>query len=138
MQQTVFGLSEDETGILPRLKSYYNAFVSSAKQYSKATEFARRLDSVILELRDMQNEAEHEAQRIEADPEWAEKLSRRLDMIYALQQKHGVRSVGEHRIAARFHQTTVRHRVMRRANFGVGGAGKTACCSGRESGSADK
>lgn len=95
LQQTVFGLSEDETGILPRLKSYYNAFVSSAKQYSKATEFARRLDSVILELRDLQNEAEHEAQRIEADPERAEKLSRRLDMIYALQQKHGVRSIGE-------------------------------------------
>ena len=93
--QTAFGLSEDETGVLPKLKSYYNAFVASEKHYSRATEFAERLDSVILELRDLQSEAEREAQRIEADPERAEQLSRRLDAIYALQQKHGVRTVAE-------------------------------------------
>lgn len=95
LQRTVFGLSEDEIGVLPRLKSYYHSFVSLQKQYSRSAEFSERLDSVILELRDLQDEAQREAQRVEADPARLEQVSQRLNMIYELQQKHGVHSVAE-------------------------------------------
>ena len=50
---------------------------------------------MIVELRDLLSEARSESQRIEADPQRAEQLSRRLDMIYSLQQKHGVGTVAE-------------------------------------------
>ena len=32
LEQTVYGLSEDETGVLSRLKSYYNSFAAAGKQ----------------------------------------------------------------------------------------------------------
>ncbi len=95
LEQTVYGLSQDETGVLSMLKTYYNSFVACREHYAKGVEMADRLSSVILELRDLQREAESEAQRVESDPERLEQVSRRLDLIYALQQKHGVRTVGE-------------------------------------------
>jgi len=95
LERTVYGLSQDETGVLPQLKSYCNSLAACRDSYAKGKEMAERLDSVILELRDLQREAESEAQRIESDPERLEQVSRRLDSIYALQQKHGVRTVGE-------------------------------------------
>ena len=52
------------------------------------------------ELKDIDNAAAADCERIDADPERLAKLSARLDTLYALQQKHRVASEAE-LIAAR-------------------------------------
>jgi DNA repair protein RecN (Recombination protein N) len=49
-----------------------------------------RLESNLIDLRDIQAELEQIDQRVEFNPESLEKISSRLDLLYRLQQKHHV------------------------------------------------
>ncbi|WP_066836943.1 DNA repair protein RecN [Rufibacter ruber] len=51
-----------------------------------------RLDSCLIELNDIAGEVEDAERRTEADPQRAEQLQERLDLIYTLQRKHQVRT----------------------------------------------
>jgi DNA repair protein RecN (Recombination protein N) len=54
-----------------------------------------RVNSCLIELRDVANEVETEAEGIELDPEKISSLQARIDLIYRLLQKHQVRKVSE-------------------------------------------
>jgi DNA repair protein RecN (Recombination protein N) len=54
-----------------------------------------RLSGVLAELNDIVDELEKLDQRTEVDPQRAEQIQERLDLIYRLQQKHRVRNVEE-------------------------------------------
>ncbi len=54
-----------------------------------------RLESAFIELDDISNELEAEAEHVEFDPEKALQLKERLDLIYRLQQKHQVATIHE-------------------------------------------
>ena len=90
----------DETGILTLLKNSENDLVRIREHYPAAGEYAERIHSVLEELKDIDNAAAADCERIDADPERLAKLSARLDTLYALQQKHRVASEAE-LIAAR-------------------------------------
>ena len=58
-------------------------------------ELYKRLESAFIELEDISQELENEADQVEFDPEKTSLLKERLDLIYRLQQKHQVATVGE-------------------------------------------
>ncbi len=88
-------LDTDETGILPQLKAAETALVHVQAHYSAAGEYAARIRSTIEELKDIARSASDESERIDADPARLSKLSTRLDMLIALQQKHRVADEAE-------------------------------------------
>lgn len=88
-------LSEDETGVLPRLKTAERELGAAGEFYPRAHELTMRLQASLIELKDIAAEISYEAGRIESDPGELERVSLRLDTIYSLQQKHKVGSVEE-------------------------------------------
>ncbi len=58
-------------------------------------ELRNRLQSTFLELRDIWDEIDSLAEKVEHDPEKIEEVNDRLNVIYNLQQKHNVSSIAE-------------------------------------------
>lgn len=87
--------SNDGTDVLGMLKQSLSAVQSISSVYSTANEWAGRLDSCYIELKDVANELEGHAEDVEYDPLRLEQVNDRLNTIYTLQKKHGVESVGE-------------------------------------------
>ena len=113
----------DETGILTLLKNSENDLVRIREHYPAAGEYAERIHSVLEELKDIDNAAAADCERIDADPERLAKLSARLDTLYALQQKHHAVFPGEQIIIFQFqpghpcvvHIGEPQHRSQKRA-----------------------
>ena len=84
-----------EDGLLARLKSIELSLGRIRSFYPPADDFYTRLHAAVLDLKDMASEIVSESDRVDADPSRLEKVERRLDLIYTLQQKHRVASVGE-------------------------------------------
>ena len=55
--------------------------------------FAERLNNLIIEANDLEQEMEREEERVEYDPERTQEVQQRLSEIYRLQQKHGVKDI---------------------------------------------
>ena len=88
-------LDSDETGVLSQLKSAENSLSHLRDHYPAAGEYADRLHSVQEELKDIGSAAAATNERLDADPERLAKLSARLDMLIALQQKYRVADEAE-------------------------------------------
>jgi len=71
--------------VLEKIKDYY----------AEAGGLSGRLQSVLLELKDILDEAEQLSEQIEFSPSRIEQVNDRLNLIYGFQQKHNVASVGE-------------------------------------------
>ena len=84
-----------ENSLLVRLKSLELSLGRIQPVYPAAGEFYTRLHAAVLELKDMASEIASESERVDADPERLDKVERRLDLLYTLQQKHKVSSVAE-------------------------------------------
>jgi DNA repair protein RecN (Recombination protein N) len=88
-------LGVDETGIVPRLATHRHTLEKIAPIYPRGAEFAERLGSVYVELRELEREMAAEVERIEGNPERLATVTARLDAIYSLQQKHRVRTIAQ-------------------------------------------
>ena len=88
-------LTSDEGSLLAGLKESLNAMLSLQKVYSPATELAERLESTYIELKDVSQEVSSQEEDVEFNPERLEEVNDRLNLIYTLQQKHRVTTVGE-------------------------------------------
>lgn len=83
-------LSNDDNDLLSQLKSSVNTLHSLARNYVRATEWAERMESTYIELKDITDELEDASERISFDPERLNEVEERLNLIYTLQQKHHV------------------------------------------------
>lgn len=88
-------LDGGDDNVLTSLKGIGTSIGRLHDVYPRSAEVYTRLHSVLLELKDIASEVSSEAGRVEANDSLKEKTSERLDMLYALQQKHKVSSVGE-------------------------------------------
>jgi len=84
-----------ENSLLARLKSLELSLGRIQPVYPAAGEFYTRLHAAVLDLKDMASEIASESERVDADPDRLDKVERRLDLLYTLQQKHKVSSVAE-------------------------------------------
>lgn len=89
------GLGEEETGVVPRLKSFLQSVERVSGIHPRAAEFCGRLSSSYLELRELEREMAEEYGRVEGDPERLDHVTRRLDLINNLLQKHRAATIGE-------------------------------------------
>ncbi|MEX0987508.1 MAG: DNA repair protein RecN [Bacteroidales bacterium] len=67
----------------------------AGKVHTPSTEFASRLESAYIELKDIAGDMLSLAERIEYDPEKLEQLKGRMDLIYSLMQKHRLKDIQE-------------------------------------------
>ena len=87
--------SIDGADALSLLKQGLSALRSISSVYVTANELAERLDSCYIELKDVAEELEGNAEDVEYNPQRLEQVNERLNTIYTLQKKHGVDTVGE-------------------------------------------
>ena len=87
--------STDGADALSLLKQGLSALRSISSVYVTANELAERLDSCYIELKDVAEELEGNAEDVEYNPHRLEQVNERLNTIYFLQKKHGVDTVGE-------------------------------------------
>lgn len=85
----------DEAGLLPVLKESVGALSSLQKVYHPATELAERMRSTYIELKDIVDEISTQGESIEFNPARLDEVNNRLNLIYSLQQKHRLQTVGE-------------------------------------------
>jgi DNA repair protein RecN (Recombination protein N) len=85
----------DGNSLLQALREGANALARISPHYSAAEELAGRLENCYIELKDCCSEMEQCAGRVHYSPDRLEFVERRLAMIYDLQKKHRVGSVGE-------------------------------------------
>jgi len=81
-------LDDEQTGILPQLKSSETALGHIREEYPAAAEWIERLHSVFLELKDIRATAAEAGEHVEANPERLQTVDDRLAALYSLIQKH--------------------------------------------------
>ena len=84
-----------ERAVLSALVVVRNQLAKAALHDTGLEELLQRLDSAIIELKDLGTEAGNLADGLTLDPREADQLRERLDTILRLQQKHRVKSTAE-------------------------------------------
>ena len=88
-------LDADDLSVTQMLKSAMTTLSKLQNVYHPAEGFRHRIESSLIELRDIAAETERIAETTELNPERLEEVHTRLDLLYSLQQKHRVSSVKE-------------------------------------------
>lgn len=88
-------LTSDEGGVLSVLKESLGALLTLQKVYQPSEELSGRMESTYIELKDIVQEISAQGEGIEFNPTRLDEVNDRLNLIYSLQQKHRVQTVGE-------------------------------------------
>lgn len=88
-------LDGEEFAAIQQVKQCVKALGRVSNYLSEAGEMSERLESTLFELRDIADEAARQAEMVEFSPDQIEEVNQRLNLIYSLQQKHRVATVGE-------------------------------------------
>ena len=83
-------LNGEESGVGSLLREASRQLRAIEQVYPKAQALVERLDSCDIELKDIADELSQEMEHVDFDPAQLEKLSGRLDTLYALQRKYHV------------------------------------------------
>ena len=99
IKQELFRASElisgDEDGTLTRLRSALQSLRSAQKNWPQAQELSERLDSCLIELKDIAETVDDAQEGINYDPARLEQVNERLDLIYTLLKKHKKENISE-------------------------------------------
>jgi DNA repair protein RecN (Recombination protein N) len=88
-------LSEQEDSCLQQLNDAKNACRLVAHFDEKINDFATRLDTVLVDTKEVAFELAAKEEAIEVNPEELERCENRLDTLFHLQQKHSVKNVDD-------------------------------------------
>lgn len=89
----VFDLRDADQAVVTVLKNSRNALASLKNMVKEAAEYETRLDSVMLELKDLAEESEHKAEDVEYNPRRIEAINGRLNVLYDLIFKYKAENV---------------------------------------------
>lgn len=95
LAKSVLALNGGEEHLLSGMNAVKATLLQLAKYNPKVAALAERLNSAAIELADIASEAESLEDEIVYDPNRIAQVNERLDAIYRLQQKHGVRTITE-------------------------------------------
>ncbi len=95
LSSSVQSLQETDINVIQLLTQIKNNLQSISKYNSKYEALVQRLQSNIIELKDIARESEHLLNDIEIDPERIEQLSTRVDSINKLLKKHNIKTEKE-------------------------------------------
>ena len=88
-------LDDERFSVIKNLKESHKLFEGIRNYIEEAPQLAERTESSLIELKDILEETAHLAETTEHDPARIEWVNDRLNLIYSLQQKHQVTTVGE-------------------------------------------
>lgn len=89
------GIDGEENSLMNALRMGVSTLNGLSRKYAKAAEWAERLESSYIELKDVTDDMAEATERIFFDPDRMNAVNDRLSLIYSLQQKHHVQSVAE-------------------------------------------
>ncbi|WP_276962511.1 DNA repair protein RecN [Bacteroides graminisolvens] len=85
----------DEGGLLSALKEGYTSLRSVSRYHASLQELAQRAESSYIELKDIAQELALQNEKVGFNPVRLDEVNTRLNLLYTLQQKHRVSTVGE-------------------------------------------
>ncbi|WP_026934752.1 DNA repair protein RecN [Christiangramia echinicola] len=88
-------LQQEEIGSLDNLKAVRSSLSKIAQFSANYENFHERVQSVIIELDDLEAEMTDALDRVEANPEELEVVNQKLQIIYNLQKKHNAENIEE-------------------------------------------
>lgn len=88
-------ISGDEDGTLSRLRGALQSLRSAQKNWPQAQELSERLDSCLIELKDIAETVDDAQEGINFDPARLEQVNERLDLIYTLLKKHKKENIAQ-------------------------------------------
>lgn len=91
----IWSLRDTDNAVIQVLKSSRHAISGLENTLKEAAEYKQRLESVIIELNDLADEAERKAESVEYNAGRIEVINQRLNIIYDLLFKYKVESVKE-------------------------------------------
>lgn len=87
-------LNAEESGIVGNLKAATNAMRTISSMMPVANELASRMDSSLIELKDISQEISSLLDGVDFDPAQLDNINNRLDIIYTLEKKYHCDTVG--------------------------------------------
>ena len=90
-----FSNDSEQGGVIELLKHISQGIQSLTRVYPAVEEYAERIESALIELKDISAELSDLAERVEYNPNRLEEINNRLDQIYTLEKKHDVKSTAE-------------------------------------------
>lgn len=93
--QAINLLGDSEINILDQLTALKHIYLQSGKHFPVFGTLLGRIDSVIIELKDIYAETGTQAAGIAPDPRRLDDINRRMQELYLLAQKHRTKDVGE-------------------------------------------
>lgn len=92
IKQELFSASQimeaDEDNCIQRLRTALQSLRSAQKNYPQAQELAERMESCLIELKDIAATVNDAQENVNFDPARLEQVNERLDLIYSLLKKH--------------------------------------------------
>lgn len=88
-------LNGDDGSVVGSIKQAVRSLHDIEEVYLKVRELAERLDSSLIELKDISTEVSSATEAVDFDPTRLDAINSRLDAIYSLQQKFHVSTVAE-------------------------------------------
>lgn len=88
-------MTADEAGLLSSTKECMQTLQSLTRVYAPSQEWAARLESCYIELKDLSHEIADAGEEVEFNPARLDYVNERLNLIYSLQQKHHLSTVEE-------------------------------------------
>lgn len=88
-------ISSDENSTLSALKECRQTLQGMTRVYAAAQEWAERLESCYIDLKELSHEIANAQEEVDFDPARLDFINERLNLIYSLQQKHHVQTVEE-------------------------------------------
>jgi DNA repair protein RecN (Recombination protein N) len=95
LQAAIFQISEGENNMLSGLKEAFDGLTEASNLSSSYTELAERVNSVIIELDDINGEVEYQHGLVESNPEKVSFLRDSLDKVNHLLHKHNLSEIDE-------------------------------------------
>lgn len=83
-------LNADEQGVIEVLREIKTNLNNGSKHHSGLQELVKRIDSSMIELKDIAAELENIAEQTQANPNELERIDARLQQLFNLQKKHRV------------------------------------------------
>ncbi len=88
-------LSNEQQGAIEQVRTSLDSLRKAGGMATEMEEYADRLESVYIEMKDIASEVDRSAERVSYDPTELQTINDRLDTIYSLQRKHHVDTVEE-------------------------------------------
>ncbi len=99
IKQDLFSASQilqaDEDGCVQKLRSALQSLRAAQKNYPQAEELAERLDSCLIEIKDIAATVDDAQESVNFDPARLEQVNERLDLIYSLLKKHKKENIAQ-------------------------------------------